>query len=181
MAKKPSDRTNRVKPPEDLNLTPFIDMITSLMFFLLIFASMIPVVIIDAPLPKVASTAEEIRKAKSIKPEMDVTVWITTSGFTVKGTGVGTRQIGMQPDGAYAYTELHKHLVTVKRQQPTQKDLTLVPADDTVYETMIRTMDIARQMVDGDPGYQPIPPEVANSPEAMQFNHLFPDVSIGGV
>ena len=60
MANSPSKRNHRHKPLEGLNLTPFIDMITCLMFFLMMFAGIIPVVIIDAPLPKIASTADDL-------------------------------------------------------------------------------------------------------------------------
>ena len=69
---------------EGLNLTPFIDMITCLMFFLMMFAGVIPVVMINAPLPKVASTAEEVKKAKEEDNKLDLTLYINASGFVVK-------------------------------------------------------------------------------------------------
>ena len=74
MSRTPSSRTNRIRPPDGINLTPFIDMITCLMFFLMMFAALVPVAIIDAPLPKVASTAEEVRKAKDDQNKLELLV-----------------------------------------------------------------------------------------------------------
>jgi len=81
MATKPSSRTHRSRPDDSLNLTPLIDMITCLMFFLLMFASILPVVMIDAPLPKVASTAEEVKQAKNDEAKMEVVVSINSKGL----------------------------------------------------------------------------------------------------
>ena len=60
MAKRPSQRTNRKTIDDELQLTSIMDIVTTIMFFLLIFANVIPVVVIDAPLPKIAETANEV-------------------------------------------------------------------------------------------------------------------------
>ena len=181
MAKRPSKSSHRMRPEEGLNLTPFIDMITCLMFFLLMFAGIIPVVMIDAPLPKVASTAEEVKKAKQDENKQELTVNISPKGFGVKIGNGGEHMIGLAADGKYQYAELHKYLVTLKPKRQEDKDITLMPTDDTPYEVMIGAMDAARELTKTDPGYQPVPPEISQKPESQQFNRLFPDVSIGGV
>ena len=180
MAKKPSSRTHRSRPDDSLNLTPLIDMITCLMFFLLMFASILPVVVIDAPLPKVAATAEEVKQAKDDEAKMEVTVSIAQSGFKIKSDISPERTLPVGPKG-YPYDELHKYLVGLKSKRPNTKELTLVPADDTLYEVMIGDMDASRELYKDDPGYQVLSPEIARKPESQQFNRLFPDVSIGGV
>ena len=180
MARKPSERTNRIKPPEELNLTAFIDMITSLMFFLLIFAALIPVTVIDAPLPKIASTAEEVRKAKEPKETFDVTVWIEPTAFRIKAGSTSSR-IEKKADGEYDFERLHNLLVSLKKQRPNSKEITLVPDDKVTYETMIQVMDASRDLVEGDEGHQQLPPEIAKGVESLQFNRLYPDVIIGGV
>ncbi len=180
MAKKPSERTNRIKPPEELNLTPFIDMITSLMFFLLIFAAMIPVVVIDAPLPKVASTAEEVRKAKEQKDSFDITVWIKESGFVVQAGSRGRVTIPKLGEN-WDYEKLHKKLIEYKNYKPDEKEITMVPDDRIKYDVMIQTMDAARELVEGDAGFKSLSPELSGSIESLQFNRLYPDVIIGGV
>ena len=181
MANRPSKRTHRIKPTEGLNLTPFIDMITCLMFFLMMFAGIIPVVIIDAPLPKVASTAEEVKQAKDSENKLEVTVYITANGFSVKADNAKERSFAKTADNKYDFVELHKHFITLHTGKPNAHEITLMPQDDVTYDVMIEVMDAAREMVKGDPGYQVIPPEIAVNPERVQFNRMFSDVSIGGV
>ena len=180
MANKPSDKTHRVRPDEGLNLTPLIDMITCLMFFLMMFASIMPVVIIDAPLPKIAETAAEVKQAKDDKGKLEVMLFINAKGFQIK-SDFGSDQSFALKDGKYPYEDLHKYLVTLHTKKPQSKELTLMPADETPYEVMIQVMDTTRELIKGDQGFSPVPPEIANKPESAQFNRLFPDVSIGGV
>lgn len=184
MAHAPSGRNHRQKPDEELNIVPMIDMVTNLMFFLMMFASMLPIAFIDAPLPKVASTAEEVKKAKEDeKAKLEVAVDISVNGFTVKSDVGGTKQIPLGADGKYNYVELHNVLVQLHTKRPNAREITLNPQDDTVYDTLILTMDAARELVSGDNGFQNLPPDMVNKPagDKEQFNRLFPDVSIGGV
>jgi biopolymer transport protein ExbD len=181
MAKKPSQRTHRIKPMEGLNLTPFIDMITCLMFFLLMFAGVIPVVIIDAPLPKIADTAEEVKQAKDNKNTLEVTIYLKPDAVQVKAEGAGEKTFSKQNDGKFPWDDVHKFLVQVHGHKPDSHEITLMPSDDTPYEEMIDAMDSSRELEKNDSGYQQLPPEIAAKPESMQFNRLFPDVSIGGV
>jgi len=165
---------------EGLNLTPFIDMITCLMFFLMMFAGVIPVVMINAPLPKVASTAEEVKKAKEEDNKLDLTLYINASGFVVKTAGLGDKTF-MLNNGAYPYEDLHKHLLGVKGKRPKANEITLVPSDDVTYDVMVQVMDASRELRKGDEGFQAVPPDISSKPESDQFNRLFPEVSIGGV
>jgi len=180
MAKKPSTRTHRIKPMEGLNLTPFIDMITCLMFFLLMFAGVIPVVIIDAPLPKIASTAEEVKQAKDNKNQLEVTMYLKPDMVEVKADAGGSKSFP-KAGNTFPWADVHKFLVQLHSHKPDSHEITLMPADDTSYEVMIDAMDASRSLEKNDQGYTSVPPEIASKPESMQFNRLFPDVSIGGV
>ena len=182
MAHAPSGRNHRHKPDEELNIVPMIDMVTNLMFFLMMFASMLPIAFIDAPLPKVASTAQEVKKAKEDdKAKLEVSVDVSTTGFIVKSDVGGTKQIPLGADGKYNYTELHTTLVALKTKKPNAKEITINPSDDVTYETNINVMDAARELLPGDPGFEKLPPDMVLKPEGQNFNRLFPDVSIGGV
>src|SRR5688500_6497385 len=101
MANKPSERTHRSKPEEGINLTPMIDMITCLMFFLMMFASILPVVSIDAPLPKIASTADEVRQAKHTENKLEVMLYINSKGFSVKSGVGGDTSFPVSAEGKY--------------------------------------------------------------------------------
>lgn len=180
-ARKPSERTNRSRPDDQLNLTPMIDLITCLMFYLLMFASVMPVVIIDAPLPKIASTAEEVRKAKEPSNKMEVMVYITPQGLRVRSDVGGEKSFPLGPDKKWPSEDLHKFLVQLKQKSPNSREITLMPSDDTPYFVMVEVMDAARDLKKEDPGFKQVPMEISGSPESEQFNRLFPDVSIGGV
>jgi biopolymer transport protein ExbD len=181
MAKKPSSSSNRIRPDESLNLAPLIDMVTCLMFFLLAFAGILPVAIIDAPLPKIASTDEEVKIAKDNDNKLDVTVDIAATSVTIKEGGGTTRVFQANEKGAIPFEEVHKHLVTIHSKKPKAHEITLVPQNAVTYEVIIGVMDAARALVKGDTGYQELPPGAAQTAESMSFNRLFPDVSIGGV
>ncbi len=180
MAHSPTRKNNRQKAMEGLNLTPFIDMITCLMFFLMMFAGVIPVVMINAPLPKVASTAEEVKKAKEEDNKLDLTVYINASGFVIKTAGLGDKTM-MMANGIYPFADLHKYLLGLKVKRPKVNEITMIPSDDVTYDVMIQAMDASREMRKGDEGYQSVPPDISQKPESDQFNRLFPEVSIGGV
>ena len=181
MAKLPSKRTNRVRPDDGINLTPMIDMITCLMFFLMMFASILPVVIIDAPLPKIASTADEIKQAKNKDNKLEIMVYINPKSLTVKTDRGVEQSFAVTQEGKFPFDDFHKFLVKVKGKSEL-REITLMPSDDTPYEIMVGVMDEARELKKEDPGFQVIPPEIANRPdESQNFNRLFPDVSIGGV
>ena len=47
----------------------------------MMFASILPVVIIDAPLPKIASTAEQVKQAKNTENKLEVTIYINSKGM----------------------------------------------------------------------------------------------------
>lgn len=181
MAHAPSGRNHRIKPPEELNIVPMIDMVTNLMFFLMMFASVLPVVMIDAPLPKIASTAEEVKKAKEDENKMEITISVSSKGFTLKSDFGGEKTIPLLGEGKHDFKGLHAALVALKTKRPNAKEITLLPADDVTHEVMVLVMDASRELVNGDPGYQAISPEIAHKPESQQFNRLFPDVSIGGI
>jgi biopolymer transport protein ExbD len=181
MATKPSARGRRHRALEGLNIAPLIDMVTCLMFFLLFFAGIIPVVILPAPLPKIASTADEIKQAQEDKNKLEVIVDVSENTLTVKVDGMGSKSFTKLADGNYPYPDFHKHLVGLKKMRPQTTEVTLIPSDLVIYDTLIQVMDHARELMPGDDGYQEPPPGTQGKPESAQFNRLFPDMSIGGV
>lgn len=181
MARKPSSRTNRIRPDEGMNLAPMIDMVTCLMFFLLAFAGAVPIAMIDAPLPKIASTAEEVKKAKDNENKMELTVDISPTSIVVRTDGGNAKSFQPDEKGKFPYAEMHKHFIALHSKRPKSHEVTLNPSNAVTYDTIILVMDAARELVRGDEGYQELPPGGSSSPEATNFNRLFPDVSIGGV
>src|SRR4051812_22453590 len=120
MAYKPSGRNHRVRPSTELNLVPMIDVVTNIMFFLMMLAGVVPVVMINAPLPKIASTADEIKQAKDDKNDLDLTVTINAGALVVKSEIGGTHAFPVQ-NGRYPWEEFHKFLVEVHNKRNTAK------------------------------------------------------------
>jgi biopolymer transport protein ExbD len=140
-----------------------------------------PVVIIDAPLPKVASTADEVRKAKDSSAKLEIMVYIDPTGFQVRSEGAGNKTLPLGTDGKWPTNELHAFLVELKSKRPNSTEITLMPNDETPYSVMVDVMDAARELKKDDPGFVMVPAELWGKPESERFNRLFPDVSIGGV
>ncbi len=179
MPRKSSERSHRMKVDNDLNLTALMDVVCNLMFFLLMAANTIAVAIIDAPLPKVAATAEEMRVAKDQENQLDVIVRIRTSGFNISTNQGGSLNLEKTDD--YQYIKLHEYLVGIHQKNTKNHNLTIIPEDEVSYAVIIKTIDAAREYNSGDAGYQKLPPDIADRPDAQNFNRLFSDVSFGGV
>jgi len=172
MAKKPSQRTHRIKPMEGLNLTPFIDMITCLMFFLLMFAGVIPVVIIDAPLPKIASTAEEVKQAKDNKNNLEVTMYLKPDAIEVKTDSMGAKSFA-KANNVFPWSDVHKFLVQLHGRKPDSHEITLMPTDDTPYEVMIDAMDTAPRSTRATPATRRFRPRSHRSRKACSSTVCF--------
>ncbi len=181
MSGSPSKRSNRKGVSSDLNITPLIDMVTCLMFFLLMFAGMIPFAFIDAPLPKIATSAAEMKQAEKKDKPLNLMVFIRKDMVIVKTDKTGEKQFARTPDGSLPVADIHTHFIELKTGSPADRDITLVPENETKYDVLVQVMDTAREMLKGDPGWIAGAGEVQKTSEANAPNVLFPDVSIGGI
>jgi biopolymer transport protein ExbD len=86
MSYKPSDR-RRSKSQEDieLNLLPFMNLMTLLIPFLLASAQFVTLAVIDSSLPAIGAP-KTTTEQKDDKPPLNLTVGITGEGFTVAGS-----------------------------------------------------------------------------------------------
>lgn len=109
MSYKPSNRRRQGKSQEDieLNLLPFMNLMTLLIPFLLASAQFVTLAVIDSSLPAIGApkTTDE---QKDDKPPLNLTVGITSEGFTVAGSaavlGGGTGGPGAVADKSTAPT-----------------------------------------------------------------------------
>ena len=101
------------------------------MFFLLMFAGIIPVVIIDAPLPKIASTADEVKQAKDNKNQLEVTIQLESDLIAIRRRAAAIRVSQKGPDGKFPWDEEYCNLVTLHQHKPDSHEVTLMPSDDT--------------------------------------------------
>lgn len=181
MGGKPSSRSNRKSVNSDLNITPLIDLVTCLMFFLLMFSGIIPFAFIDAPLPKIATSAAEMKQAEKKDKPLNLMVFVRSDMVVVKTDRTAEKQFARTPDGSLPLADIHAHFIELKNISPNDRDITLVPDNDTKYDTLVQIMDSARELVKGDPGWIAGAGEVQKTSDPNAPNVLFPDVSIGGI
>ena len=84
---KPSDRRRATESEEiELNLLPFMNLMTLLIPFLLASAQFVTLAVIDSSLPAIGQPDPSKQKDKDEKPPLNLTIGITEEGFTVAGS-----------------------------------------------------------------------------------------------
>jgi biopolymer transport protein TolR len=100
---RPSDR-KRATPEGDieLNLLPFMNLMTLLIPFLLASVQFVTLAVIDSSLPAIGQPKPSDEKKKDEKPPLNLTVGITDEGFTVAGSAavLGCKNGGGASDDA---------------------------------------------------------------------------------
>ncbi len=84
---KPSDRRrNQTVEEVELNLLPFMNLMTLLIPFLLASAQFVTLAVIDSSLPAIGQPDPSKQKDKDEKPPLNLTIGLTEEGFTVAGS-----------------------------------------------------------------------------------------------
>ena len=124
----------------DLNLVPFIDLMSVLITFLLITAVWTQVSMIQIG-SSLYGKKSDTQPAPTPPPNADVVlkVEVKSTGYQVV---VGKDQISLpQKDGAYDDVGLLAQLQRVKQLYPEKVDAVVAVEDTLAYESMIKTMD----------------------------------------
>jgi biopolymer transport protein TolR len=174
----------KLKPREEehvgeLNIVPYLDILMNLIIFMLLSMTGLAafgILNVNAPNygpPGGAGAAPEQGE------KLLLTVAISHKGFFIAGAGAvlgdesagsGTQinadrppTIPKKPDGNYDYAGLTAKIVTVKKAFPNETKVIIVGEADTLYETLITTMDSLRETAGGE------------------HQILFPDVTLAAV
>ena len=87
MSQKPSDRRrSRTTDEVNLNLLPFMNLMTLLIPFLLASIQFVSLAVIDSSLPAIGQPQPSDKKEKDETPPLNLTIGITDEGFTVAGS-----------------------------------------------------------------------------------------------
>ena len=87
MSSKPSDRRKSMEQEEiELNLMPFMNLMTLLIPFLLYSASFITIAVIDSSLPAIGAPNPDQEKEEDDKVPLNLTIGITDEGFSISGS-----------------------------------------------------------------------------------------------
>ena len=88
MAKKPTQRRNFKEEPQDLNITPMMNLIALLIPTLLMSTAFVEIAVINVAAPAIGSAPESASQPdKPDKPPLNLTLTITDKGYTVAGSG----------------------------------------------------------------------------------------------
>jgi biopolymer transport protein ExbD len=145
-----------------INLVSMIDMMTILVFFLLVHGGFVRLAILELNLPTAQS------QVSADPPEFQLEVTVREAGIEVgdRATGVLNRIDKTGDD--YHLDELSVYLSQVKQQFPAKTDATLLLEPDISYDLLVAVMDRVREterMAEGD--------------NQLVRAELFPEISIG--
>jgi biopolymer transport protein ExbD len=146
----------------EINLTSMIDMMTILVFFLLVHGGFIRLAILELNLP--AAQSEQANDP----PTFQLEIIVRDTGIEVGDRNVGLlNRIDNTPDG-YDYPKLTEYLVRLKEQFPDKTDATLLLEPDIEYDALVSVMDRIR-----------VAEHVDLESSRVLRTELFPDISIG--
>jgi len=160
----------------ELNIVPYLDIITNLvMFMLLSMTGLIGLGVLDVSAPKIGGENAVTQQADPNAPKLLLTVAISRKGFYVAGSGgvlggpadapaVDATQpptLPLNKDGTYDYVGLTEMMKKVKAKYPSEENLIISADADVVYDILIQTMDACRgqaiQLPDGKSKYSLFP------------------------
>lgn len=129
---------------EELNLTPFMDVLVVLIPALLSMAVFTQISVISFSLPPAMEVEEAGTEDKKDEQVLDISIAVTETGFTLVGTGQVMPPILKTSDGKYDLAALDKVLRAIKMQYPRQEDLVLLMEPGILYQDIVDVMDLCR-------------------------------------
>jgi biopolymer transport protein ExbD len=147
----------------EINLTSMIDMMTILVFFLLVHGGFVRLAILELNLPAAQSTPVVE------PPKLELEVTLRESGIEVGDRNKGLlSRIENTPDGGYDLPKLTEYLTQVKQQFPDKTDATLLLEPEVKYDSMVAVMDKMR-----------VAEQLDTTNNRVLRTELFPEISVG--
>jgi biopolymer transport protein ExbD len=138
----------------EINLVPYLDIVTNILMFLLVtISTMVVVGNIEIATPERRASQAGPSDEVPEKAPLNLTVAITGKGFIVAGSGGVLYEndvpgklptIPKLSGDRYNYEALSKLLVKIKKQYPEEKQAILAANPDIQYEIVIGAMDVLR-------------------------------------
>ena len=153
----------RKREGSEINLVSMIDMMTILVFFLLVHGGFVRLAILELNLP----TAQSEQTAEP--PEFQLEVTVRENGIEVGDRATGLLNRIDKSGDDYRLDELTAYLSQVKDRFPEKTDATLLLEADISYDVLVAVMDrmrLTERMTEG-------------ADSRLVRVDLFPDISIG--
>ena len=146
----------------EINLVSMIDMMTILVFFLLVHGGFVRLAVLELNLP----TAQSEPAAET--PEFQLEVTVRESGIEVGDRATGLLNRIDKTGDDYHLDQLSAYLSQVKGQFPQKTDATLLLEPDISYEVVVAVMDRMREVE-----------RTAEGGGQFVRADLFPEISLG--
>ena len=146
----------------EINLVSMIDMMTILVFFLLVHGGFVRLAILQLNLPSAQSAAI------SEPPAFQLEITVRESGIEIGDRATGLLNRIENTGRGYDLVQLTEYLTRLKREFPTKDDATVLVEPEVPYDVVIAVMDRVRVAEEWDP--------LLNR---VNRNELFPQISIG--
>lgn len=137
--------------PEEifLNITPMINVLVCLLFFLLASFGAVIIALINASVPVISDTPADPNASQA---KLTMGVNIDEKGFLVTASHDKLSESELnrlkrtfgKVKGDYDYGGMHEHLWTVKRKYPRSASIIITPAPQIPYDVVIKVMDASR-------------------------------------
>jgi biopolymer transport protein ExbD len=146
----------------EINLVSMIDMMTILVFFLLVHGGFVRLAVLQLNLPSAQSTAQPE------PPAFELEVTVRESGIEIGDRSTGLISRVEKTDSGYDFMQLTEHLKRIKEQFPAKEEATVLVEPYVPYEVVVAVMDRVRVAEERDA-------------ELNRVNRveLFPSVSVG--
>jgi biopolymer transport protein ExbD len=146
----------------EINLTSMIDMMTILVFFLLVHGGFIRLAVLQLNLPSAQS--KDLPEPPAF--ELEITVREASIDIGDRSTGLINRVV--KTESGYDYVQLTDQLRRIKEQYPAKEEATVLVEPYIPYEVLVAVMDRVRVAEERD--------DVLNRVNRVE---LFPQVSVG--
>jgi len=146
----------------EINLVSMIDMLTILVFFLLIHGGFVRLAVLELNLPTAQS------EPSNEPPEFQLEITVRRSSIEVgdRSTGLLTR---IDKTGeSYNFAELSDYLARIKERFPGKTDATILLEPRISYEVLVAVMDRVR-----------VAERISATNGGISRTELFPEISIG--
>src|ERR1043166_3953929 len=128
----------------ELNLVPYLDMMTVLVLFLMLtITSFLSYTMLDASIPTISPEAEKQMQKK--KEKLLLMVRVTNSGFLVDPNvegGPGMKQVSIsKKNGEYDFARLTDVVSNIKTRFKDETRVLIISEPKIVYDNIIQSMD----------------------------------------
>lgn len=127
----------------DVNIIPFIDLMSVIIIFLLITAVWTQVSMIQLGSSVYGKQVDKTPPPKDITPPVQVQVFITANSYVI--TLDKKKYSIKKKNDAYDKLTLYKQLKAFKEKSTAKADAMITVADEVIYNDMVEAMDVMMQ------------------------------------